>query len=298
MCAARGSGGPDRRARRRPSARTGRLRVAGGATSGRDTAEVVPQPGRRSAVHRAGRWRFAHGRVEVGAPAKGRTRALKRAAPADPRGRRAHRALALVSGWDDTRATLRRWRAAATSVGRGRSPASHRALRATTTWVRSGERARPGTSPPRNGRRDDSDSSLPNGLVLALQTRACVAGFIAGRRGDRAEVTELVEARPTERAARMASSRRDAVIALHQVRARAHGGGRRGRHVSRRLLMLSRSARGTRAVRAVPPARGGSCQPPSGVDELLAATSPRRRSRYRHVGAAGSRSGFSAVLSF
>ena len=96
--------------------------------------------------------------------------------------------LALVQGWADTRATLRRWNAAparalgpwgATSLGVAL------AMLAATWLVASGVTPDPWTWPfPGLSGPDGWDAYggilFRNGLVLALHALACVAGFIAG----------------------------------------------------------------------------------------------------------------------
>lgn len=93
--------------------------------------------------------------------------------------------LALVRGWDDTRATLRRWqRRPLSAVGPwALASLGIAVLLLTTTWVVAlvsvpdpGYFARRAA-----GAWDDFGFILyRNGLVLALHTMACVAGFIAG----------------------------------------------------------------------------------------------------------------------
>ena len=97
--------------------------------------------------------------------------------------------LAVVQGWDDTRATLRRWNAnpwrVAGHAGRSaRSPSPRLLL--TLTWVVA-ERPSPIPHPygypglTRPATLHDFGFLLyRNGLVLALHALACVAGFIAG----------------------------------------------------------------------------------------------------------------------
>ena len=94
--------------------------------------------------------------------------------------------LALVQGWDDTRAALRRWRArpAATVAPWALGALAIAALLLAATWavahastpddiwVLSRERV--------GGFADFGWILYRNGLVLALHAMACVAGFIAG----------------------------------------------------------------------------------------------------------------------
>ena len=96
--------------------------------------------------------------------------------------------LAVVQGWDDTRATLRRWRAHPWPVlGRwALGSLAVTALLLTLTWVVAattipdpGGSIYPGITRPATG--DDFGFLLyRNGLVLSLHALACVAGFIAG----------------------------------------------------------------------------------------------------------------------
>ena len=93
--------------------------------------------------------------------------------------------LALVRGWDDTRATLTRWRARPLAT---LSPWILGSLAIATmlllaTWiVATTTRPDPGVFAP-NGSGEWSDFGFilyRNGLVLALHATACLAGFIAG----------------------------------------------------------------------------------------------------------------------
>jgi hypothetical protein len=96
--------------------------------------------------------------------------------------------LALVQGWDDTRATLRRWNAAPAAVlvpwARGSLLVAVALLFA--TWLVAlyttpdpSPVIFPGVSAPATGH-DFAFVLFRNGLVLALHALACVAGFIAG----------------------------------------------------------------------------------------------------------------------
>jgi hypothetical protein len=93
--------------------------------------------------------------------------------------------LALVQGWDDTRATLRRWRARpARAIGPWAlaSLAVAAALIA-ATWIVAVVSVPDPTVFSRTGTGEWSDFGFilyRNGLVLALHAMACVAGFIAG----------------------------------------------------------------------------------------------------------------------
>src|SRR5689334_23475499 len=93
--------------------------------------------------------------------------------------------LALVRGWDDTRATLRRWRRRPlATLGRWAlgSLAVAVALLA-ATWVVAVLSVPDPLVFSRTGTGEWSDFGFilyRNGLVLALHAMACVAGFIAG----------------------------------------------------------------------------------------------------------------------
>ena len=93
--------------------------------------------------------------------------------------------LALVRGWDDTRATLRRWRARPLPAIRPWALGSLAiaAVLLTATWVVAVV-GRPDPSvfaPIGNGDWGDYGFILyRNGLVLSLHAMACVAGFMAG----------------------------------------------------------------------------------------------------------------------
>jgi len=93
--------------------------------------------------------------------------------------------LALVRGWDDTRATLRRWRARPLPAVRPWALGSLAiaALLLTATWIVATV-STPDPSvwaPTGDGAWGDYGFILyRNGLVLALHTMACVAGFMAG----------------------------------------------------------------------------------------------------------------------
>jgi hypothetical protein len=93
--------------------------------------------------------------------------------------------LALVQGWDDTRATLRRWRgrpAAAVIPWTLASLAVASAL-LTATWAVAVLSVPDPTIFSHTGTGEWSDFGFilyRNGLVLALHAMACVAGFIAG----------------------------------------------------------------------------------------------------------------------
>src|SRR5688500_18862811 len=93
--------------------------------------------------------------------------------------------LALVRGWDDTRATLRRWRRRPLAAVGPWTLASLAvaALLLTATWVV----ALLSVSDPMSFARAGSGEwgvygfiLYRNGLVLALRAMACVAGFMAG----------------------------------------------------------------------------------------------------------------------
>ncbi|HWK26546.1 MAG TPA: hypothetical protein VNS09_08290 [Solirubrobacter sp.] len=96
--------------------------------------------------------------------------------------------LAVVQGWDDTRATLARWHAHPGPVLArwARGSLAVTALLLALTWVVAattipdpGRHAYPGITRPATA--DDFGFLLyRNGLVLALHALACLAGFIAG----------------------------------------------------------------------------------------------------------------------
>ena len=96
--------------------------------------------------------------------------------------------LALVQGWDDTRAALRRWSAGPWPVlgGWARGAAAVTALLLLATWAVASLSTPdptfyvyPGVTAP--ARASDFGFVLfRNGLVLALHALACVAGFMAG----------------------------------------------------------------------------------------------------------------------
>jgi hypothetical protein len=93
--------------------------------------------------------------------------------------------LALVRGWDDTRTTLRRWRARPLPAFRPwalGSLAIATALLGATWLVASVSTPDPSVwAPSGNGEWGDYGFILyRNGLVLALHAMACVAGFMAG----------------------------------------------------------------------------------------------------------------------
>ena len=93
--------------------------------------------------------------------------------------------LALVRGWDDTRATLRRWRARPLPAIRPWALGSLAiaAVLLTATWVVAMVGMPDPTvfAPTRHGEWGDYGFILyRNGLVLSLQAMACVAGFMAG----------------------------------------------------------------------------------------------------------------------
>jgi hypothetical protein len=96
--------------------------------------------------------------------------------------------LAVVQGWDDTRATLRRWNANPRPVARQWALGSLvvTATLLTLTWVVAAttkadptEYGYPGLTRPAYWH-DFGFLLYRNGLVLALHSLACVAGFIAG----------------------------------------------------------------------------------------------------------------------
>jgi hypothetical protein len=96
--------------------------------------------------------------------------------------------LALVQGWDDTRAALRRWNARPWTVlgGWARGSAAVTALLLLATWLVATVStpdptfyAYPGVTVPADGG-DFGFVLFRNGLVLALHALACVAGFMAG----------------------------------------------------------------------------------------------------------------------
>jgi hypothetical protein len=96
--------------------------------------------------------------------------------------------LALVQGWDDTRATLRRWNAAPWGVLRAWALGSLAvtALLLIATWVVAVTVTPDPTSYVYAGVNRPADGGdfafvlFRNGLVLALHALACVAGFMAG----------------------------------------------------------------------------------------------------------------------
>jgi hypothetical protein len=93
--------------------------------------------------------------------------------------------LALVRGWDDTRATLRRWRARPLPAIRPWALGSLAiaAVLLTATWVVAMVSLPDPTvfAPTRHGEWGDYGFILyRNGLVLSLHAMACVAGFMAG----------------------------------------------------------------------------------------------------------------------
>jgi len=93
--------------------------------------------------------------------------------------------LALVRGWDDTRATLRRWRRRpAAAVGPWTlASLGVAALLLTATWAVAVLSVPDPTIFSHTGTRQWDDFWFilyRNGLVLALHAMACVAGFIAG----------------------------------------------------------------------------------------------------------------------
>ena len=93
--------------------------------------------------------------------------------------------LALVRGWDDTRATLRRWRARPLAAVRSWALGSLAiaGVLLTATWlVAIVSTPDPSVwAPTGNGEWGDYGFILyRNGLVLSLHAMACVAGFMAG----------------------------------------------------------------------------------------------------------------------
>jgi hypothetical protein len=93
--------------------------------------------------------------------------------------------LALVRGWDDTRATLRRWRMRPLAALRPWALGSLAiaAVLLSATWLVASVSAPDPTvwAPTGNGEWGDYGFILyRNGLVLSLHTMACVAGFMAG----------------------------------------------------------------------------------------------------------------------
>ena len=96
--------------------------------------------------------------------------------------------LALVQGWDDTRAALRRWNAQPWEVMRAWALGSVAVtgLLLAATWLVATLATPdytgyvfPGITRPANGH-DFAFVLFRNGLVLALHSFACVAGFMAG----------------------------------------------------------------------------------------------------------------------
>jgi hypothetical protein len=96
--------------------------------------------------------------------------------------------LALVQGWDDTRATLRRWNAQPWEVMRAWALGSLAVtgLLLAATWLVAVVTTPdytayvfPGITRPATGH-DFAFVLFRNGLVLALHSLACVAGFMAG----------------------------------------------------------------------------------------------------------------------
>ena len=93
--------------------------------------------------------------------------------------------LAVVRGWDDTRATLRGWRARPVAVVARwvRGSLAVAVLLLVATWVVALLTVPDPMSSPRPGVapwRDFGYILYRNGLVLALHAMACVAGFVAG----------------------------------------------------------------------------------------------------------------------
>jgi hypothetical protein len=93
--------------------------------------------------------------------------------------------LALVRGWDDTRATLRRWRARPLAAVRPWALGSLAiaGVLLTATWLVAIVSTPDPTvwAPTGNGEWGDYGFILyRNGLVLSLHAMACVAGFMAG----------------------------------------------------------------------------------------------------------------------
>jgi hypothetical protein len=93
--------------------------------------------------------------------------------------------LAVVRGWDDTRATLRAWRARPVAVGGPwvRGSLAVAVLLLVATWVVALLTVPDPMSFARTGFAPWSDFGYilyRNGLVLALHAMACVAGFMAG----------------------------------------------------------------------------------------------------------------------
>jgi hypothetical protein len=93
--------------------------------------------------------------------------------------------LALVRGWDDTRATLRRWRARPLAAVRSWALGSLAiaGVLLTATWLVAIVSTPDPTvwAPTGNGEWGDYGFILyRNGLVLSLHAMACVAGFMAG----------------------------------------------------------------------------------------------------------------------
>jgi hypothetical protein len=165
------------------------------------TYRALRRPARRRAADHVPR--AARGRVEVDGPRRARGRLADSGAPSRARPRRPHalksgrpaadpgrvrssmEQLALVRGWDDTLATLRRWRARPLSaVGPwALGSLAVAGLLLAATWVVALLSVPDPMLRGRTGSGEWADYGFivyRNGLVLALHAMACVAGFIAG----------------------------------------------------------------------------------------------------------------------
>ena len=178
--------------------------------------------------------------------------------------------LAVVQGWDDTRATLLRWNAPtlARAAGRGRSARSRvTALLLTLTWVVAAAAVAdpllydyPGvTRPAEFG--DFGYLLYRNGLVLALHALACVAGFIAGSQLPTAAQDYSGVVRKLHDKAGSAAMAFVALATLFSLGTQAYalgnmaaGLGRPARSLAAAVARHAAPARAARAVRALPAA--------------------------------------------